>query len=320
MKPTTHRDGVPLVGAAVDVGSNSVHLLVAALNGRDLHTLHDESHLLGLGDGVDRDGLLSDVAVEQLGATLRRYVALARSAGAKRTTLLASEPFRRAANGRAVAAALAREVGLPLHVLTHEAEGLLALLAVTGGSAPPDEWLVVDIGGGSTEWVVARPDAAPLAAALPIGSARLSALTPSDPPAQAELDDVRSRARDYLAGVPDAAPVRAVFTGGTATNLARLAADGTQRMTRGSLQRAYERLTAEPAVVLAAASGVNLRRLRQLAAGAAIVEAFLERFALDGADVSTVSPREGAILAAAAAGDAWPDALPALARGGDAKD
>ena len=302
------------VAAAVDVGSNSVHLLVAGVEGRVLRPLHDESELLGLGDAVDRDGVLSDESVERLVAVLRRYVALAGSAGATRTTLLATEPFRRAANGHAVAAAIERTIG-PLHVLTHEGEGLLTLLAVTGGIAPTDELLVADVGGGSTEWVVARRDAAPLAGALPVGSARLSALTRSDPATRSEIDAARAQAREYLRTTPDAAPTRAVFTGGTATNLERLAAHGTRRITRESLARMYERVSAEPAAVLSASSGVNLRRVRQLAAGGAIVEAFLDRFGLDGAEVSSVSLREGAILAAAAAGDEWLAALPALAAG-----
>ncbi len=303
------------IQAAVDVGTNSVHLLVARVEGRDLRPLHDESELLGLGDAVDRDGLLSDESVERLVAVLRTYVSLASSAGATRTTLLATEPFRRAANGRSAAAEIERGLGRPLDVLTHEGEGLLTLLAVTGGIAPPDELLVADIGGGSTEWVVARPNAAPLAAALPVGSARLSALTRSAPPTQPEIDAVRVQAREYLRTAPDAAPARAVFTGGTATNLERLAADGTRRITRESLARMYERVAAEPAGTLSASSGVNLRRVRQLAAGGAIVEAFLDRFGLDGAEVSSVSLREGAILAAAAAGHDWLAALPALAAG-----
>jgi exopolyphosphatase/guanosine-5'-triphosphate,3'-diphosphate pyrophosphatase len=304
------------VAAAIDVGSNSVHALVAIVTEGSLVVVHDESELLGLGDVVDLHGHLPPDAQAGLIASIERLVAVADTYGAQRTTLLGTEPMRRAANGAEVAAAVERAVGRPLVVLDHREEALLTFLGVTGGVPLRRELLVLDIGGGSSEWVVAGPRAPARAGALPTGSARLAALTlSSDPPTWAAIDAARARARQHVAAVPAAMAEAAVFTGGTATNLVRLAADGELRLTRSGLAAAYRQIATSPAAQLAASAAISLRRARQMAAGAALVEAFLEQFGLDAAEVSTASLREGAIVAAERAPDRWREQLRALVGG-----
>ena len=88
-----------MIGAAVDVGSNSVHLLVASLTDGRLETLIDVSEQLGLGDFVDSQGQIPDAPQRGLVYLLRQYRDLALSQGAKTVTFLGTEPLRRAANG-----------------------------------------------------------------------------------------------------------------------------------------------------------------------------------------------------------------------------
>lgn len=296
------------IGAAVDVGSNSVHLLVARLRRDSCEPLRDESVLLGLGDVVDAEGELPPPAQAELLEALARYVKLAQLDGASTVSLVATEPLRRAANGRAVAAEISRRLGVPLHLLSEQQEGELTYLGVTGGRPSSKTRLVVDIGGGSSEVIVGAPGHRPNVTSLASGSARLSAgIVAHDPPTSAELDSLLGAARVLVAGLPDAAPVLATFVGGTATNLARLAP-----LSRDGLALAYRALARLTAADISRRYGVNLRRARQLPAGAALVDALLARFAIDEAVVSDASLRDGAIIAADRLGEHWLEGLPDL--------
>lgn len=290
------------VAAAIDVGSNSVHLLVASIERDRLRPLLDESELLGLGDVVDRQGELPPAAQVALLAALKGYVKGARKLGARSVTVVATEPFRRAANGRAVAEALGSQLGIPVKVVTPTQEGELTYLGVTGGVPSPEGVLVVDIGGGSSEVIVALPGEAPSVTSLPTGSSRLSAgLVSHDPPTAAELDALLAAAHGAVTGLDEARPLRAVFVGGTATNLARIAP-----LSRDGVALAYRVLAACSVAELVERYRVNPRRARQLPAGAALVDALLAHFRIDEASVSDASLRDGAIIAAHRLGSDWP--------------
>jgi exopolyphosphatase/pppGpp-phosphohydrolase len=298
----------PVIGAAVDVGSNSIHLLVARIRRSGLHVLLDESELLGLGELVDGSGALTPAVQRTVVATLRRYVDAARRAGAGRISLVATEPLRRSANAAGVAAAVRDKIGLPLHVLTEQQEAELTFLGVSGGSVPTKALLVIDIGGGSSEFAASTPARGIRAVSLPIGSARLSAaVVQHDPPTKAEIAQLRARAAELIGHLPAGVPARAVFVGGTATNLTRLAP-----LTMDGLATAWRVLARQPADELIARYGVRPRRARQLAAGAALIEAAFLHYRLAAAETSPASLREGAILAAHRFGDDWPAAVAAL--------
>src|SRR6185312_11294649 len=103
----------PSVGAAVDLGSNSVHLVVAAIDDHRLRPLVDESSFLGLGAAVDDRAHLGPDARSQLADVLGRYASTARDLGASRITLLGTEPLRRAADGARIVAEVERRAGVP---------------------------------------------------------------------------------------------------------------------------------------------------------------------------------------------------------------
>ena len=308
---------VARVGAAVDVGSNSIHLLVAALGRSRLRTMIDESVQLGFGSVVDRQGRLGAEARVTGVEALRGYVGQARALGAEHITLVATEPLRRASDRSVFQSDVLRVTGVPLHVLSHEAEAELTLLGVTAGHRPTAPLLVLDIGGGSTELIVAAPDADPVVGAMATGSARLAAaVVDHDPPTWFEIGALRAEAVRLLAEMPQARPVRAIAAGGTGTNTNRLLG----RLRLGVLDprlldRAMTELALHPAEAVAARTGLSERRIRQLAAGIALVEATLSRYGLARIATSDASLREGAIHAAARAGDAWPDQLSSLIDG-----
>lgn len=304
-------------GAAVDVGSNSVHVLVARLGRpatagrRGLKVLADRSELLGLGDSVDIHGEVPRDQIAQVLATLHEYRELAAQLGAEPMMLMGTEPLRRAANAADVVAEVMRQLGLTLHVVSVRQEAELTFLGVTGGRPPPDPLIVIDIGGGSTEISLFVPDEKLSVVALPVGSARLtSQVVEHDPPTGAELDRLHDAAADIRRQLPTP-PTNgrhgrptAVFVGGTATNIARLG-----RLTRGGLAEDRRTIARMPSQAITELFGVRPRRARQLAAGAAIVEVMLDHYGLDEAHVSTASLRDGAILAGFRLGATWPDHL-----------
>ncbi|HWH36321.1 MAG TPA: hypothetical protein VNT28_00915 [Candidatus Limnocylindrales bacterium] len=295
------------VGAAIDVGSNSVHLLVSRLRDGRLETLRDESVLLGLGDVVDRTGSLEGEDRSALLRALAGFVAVARAMRAADIILVGTEPLRRAADTAELVADVERELGLRLHVVTARDEGLLTYLGVTAGQPPRGSLLVTDIGGGSSEVVLAEAGRPVDVVSLPSGSARLSrGIVEHDPPTAQEIDALLAAAHRLCAPLPDARPAGAVFVGGTATNLARLA-----ELRRDGLALAYRVLVTLDAQALSRRYGVNLRRARQLAAGAALVDALLARYGLESAEVSQASLRDGAIIAAGRLGPSWLERLAA---------
>jgi exopolyphosphatase/guanosine-5'-triphosphate,3'-diphosphate pyrophosphatase len=309
------------VGAAIDIGSNSIHLLVArlappqALVRKGLTPIDDRSQLIGLGDVVDRAGHIPAEQRGQIMTGIAEYALLARTADAEQVTLIGTEPFRRAPDGEEVAHEVAVLTGLPMHVISEYTEAALTFVGVTGGLTPTEPLVVVDIGGGSTEVSIYEPGRPLTVLPLAIGSGRLTgALVKHDPPTTRELDALRDAAVQAALGLPplkwpQGKPPRAVFVGGTATNLARLGV-----LTQAGLAEDRRILAKLSSAQVVEHFAVRPQRAVQLAAGAAIVAALLERLGFDVAVTAESSLRDGAIIAAARFGDAWPDRLPELLR------
>ncbi len=313
----TPQSGVP-VGAAADIGSNSLHLLVAVVGSHRLEPLVDESVLLGMGAVIDRAGFLGAPATAELASAVVRYAETARRLGATTLTLVGTEPLRRAADARSILAAVERATGLPVFVVSHEEEGHLTLVGVTLGRRVTTQLAVVDIGGGSSELVLVGPRYAPHTTGLAIGSARLTErLVRHDPPLPSEIETLRAAARSAVAAAPPGRPSELIAVGGTASNLVRVlpAAELDRLLTRDRLAEAMGLLASEPFAQAAARHSINLTRARILPAGAAILEAVLDRYGLDQLRVSEDGIREGTILVAARGGVAWRDRLAELARG-----
>jgi exopolyphosphatase/pppGpp-phosphohydrolase len=309
---------VPVIGAAVDLGSNSVHLLVAGVAGHRLESLVDESAFLGLGAAVAERGYLGAAVRGELVATLVGYADVARWLGARTVTFVGTEPLRRAADASRIVHEVGAATGVPLHVLTHEEEAYLTLIGANEGTPVTHETLVVDVGGGSSEFCVVDPNRPPRAAGLQLGSARLTdRFVHHDPPTAAEVGAMRAAAADALGTAPDASPSEIVAVGGTASNLLKLlpATNLDQGLSRERIAEALAILTAESAALAAEHYLVRPIRARILPAGAAILDAILEHYGVERLRPSEAGIREGAILAVDHAGWAWRDQLAKLAHG-----
>lgn len=307
----------PPVGAAIDLGSNSVHLLVAAVHGHRLESLLDTSEFLGLGRAVNDAGELGPELIATLAGTLEGYVKRARELGAGPIAILGTDPLRRAADAAVAVAGIEGLTAVPVGILDHEEEALLTLLGVNAGRPVVRDLVVVDIGGGSSEVLVVGPETEPVATGLPLGSARLTGLfVEHDPPTPAELDAMLAAAREALVSAPSAAPSSVIAVGGTATNLLRIVRPSRDRtINRKRLAEAMFFLLSEPAENVAARFGLRIERARLMPAGAAIVAALMERYGLERMRVSDAGIREGAILSIVHAGVSWREHLAWLAHG-----
>lgn len=312
--------GEARTAATIDVGSNSVHLLLAEIDGDGLTFLRDESVLLGLGAVVDMEGFIPDDELRAAIDALSGYVELAQADGAEWVTLLGTEPLRRASNRSRFCAAAEAATDRPFLVLGHDEEALLTVLGVLAGKPVAERLLVLDIGGGSSEVALLEPGRDPVVGIMPVGSARLTAQhVEDDPPTAEEVAALRSEAHHLLAGMPVGHPERGIVVGGSGTNLVRLTTDegdeehvDALRIDRGRCARAIEIVMERPSHELAGMYGLRERRVVQMAAGAALIEATLDCYDLDELEPTDASLREGAILARAAAGDAWREQLIAL--------
>ena len=178
--------------------------------------------------------------------------------------------------------------------------------------------VVVDIGGGSSEFCAVAAGGLAQAAGLRLGSDRLTTrFGRHDPPDPDDIAAMATAAATILADALPARPTDLVAVGGTASNLLKVTAGGTtdRRLTRARLAEALATLTSRPALETSQRFGVNPIRARLLPAGAVIVEGLLRRYAVDELRVSEQGLREGAILVAQHAGREWRDRLAELAHG-----
>ena len=306
------------VGASVDLGSNSVHLLVAGVRDHRLDPLVDESVFLGLGKTVDSSGHLGPAARSGLVDALVHYSEIARGLGATRITFVGTEPIRRAADAAPVVHEVERATGVPLHVLTHEEEAYLTVVGVTAGRLVEHETLIVDVGGGSSEFCLVGPTDPPRAAGLKLGSNRLTTRhVTGDPPTRPEVEAMVAEALLVLGDAPDAHPAELVAVGGTASNLLKVVPDARIDLvlTRARITEAMDILEHETADEAVERHLVKPVRARILPAGAAIMDALMTRYGVSRIRVSEAGIREGAILVADHVGGTWRDRLAGLAHG-----
>lgn len=308
-------------GAAIDLGSTSVHLLVAHPERSGLVTLDDISAFLGLGAAVDGPGSLGTAGRTTLVETVVGFVERARRAGAREPILMGTEPLRRLADATRIVGEVSAACAAPLHVLEHEEEALLTLIGLTAGRAVRADLVVIDIGGGSSEIVEIGPRRLARATGIQVGAGRLTRLVAAgDPPSPTTFNALRTAADGVFDWRPSRPPAEVVVVGGTATNLLKLIRRGaeagqSETLDRSALDRAREVLSSGAAELIAPQLGLREARIRLLAAGAAIIEVVLERCAVETVRVVDAGIREGAIIAASRAGPGWRDRLEELAHG-----
>jgi exopolyphosphatase/guanosine-5'-triphosphate,3'-diphosphate pyrophosphatase len=301
--------------AAIDIGSDTVHLLIAELSGPPdtgrLKVIHSESDLVELGRVVDRRGRITTSAEADVRRRLDRMVRRAHKAGA---TLLiaATEASRRAANGHEVLARLGVHANAPIRLLSPAREAQLGFAGVRPELPGRGDLVVIDSGGASTETTLARGRTIVESASLPVGAALLAAELKGDPPPPIDWALTSIRIGATLAALPPGRPRRAIATGGTAHGLLELSRFRARRrpgsdldVTLAELEKVAAALLARPAARIGTDAGIDPRRVALLAPGVLILSAILRHYGLTEFRVVEAGLREGMVRAAATNADRW---------------
>lgn len=303
--------------AAIDIGSNTLHIVVAQASPDDLHILADEVDMVRIGESVNATGEISPQKREQTFAVLHKYLDLAASHHAQPVLAVATEAIRKAKNGADFLAELQRETGLAVQLIEGEVEAVLSFYGATYElflePDAPSRVAVLDLGGGSAELVVAKRHEITWRTSLPIGSGWLhDRYLSSNPPTVDELDTARAFLKTFLDGLRvKSFPSALIVTGGSANSLLYLARSafslpaGETRLKRDDLVRCEGLLTALSAEEVAQRYEQPLSRAKILPAGAFMIRMVMERFQLQEIRVSPHGIREGALLAYARAGEQW---------------
>lgn len=290
--------------AALDVGTNTIRLLIARPRpDGGLERLDDRTMTVRLGQGVDADGRLAPERIERAVSAIAELAAAAEAAGAGKLLAVATSAVRDAANGSEFIGRVERETGVRVEIADGAREAQLTFRGALLGRPVARVQLVADIGGGSTEVIVARAGVIAWATSLQLGSGRLTERhLPSDPPAPEEIETARGMAAAALAELPAAAVADAVVVGGTASALVRLWPEAARPdyISRPGLVEHLNRLLAAPAATIAAGGEVDRERARVLPGGAIIIQALMDQFDLEGVTVSQGGIREGLLVEGAA--------------------
>jgi exopolyphosphatase / guanosine-5'-triphosphate,3'-diphosphate pyrophosphatase len=277
----------------IDIGSNTIRLLVADVVGGAIAPLEKERVRLSLGEEIERTGLVSETSIAAAAKAVRKLCAVARRASVELLDVFLTAPGRQSGNAEALVTALRRAAEHPVRILTTEEEGRLAYggAVATCDVELPARIAVCDVGGASTEIAVGAPGAAPeYVASVDLGSVRLAA----------RAGDLGHAQREAAAAFAHLEPPRvdaALAVGGSARATRRLVGPWLGDVELREALRLVEELDAR---AISRRFGVDRSRARILPAGVAILAHVHE---LLGAPLHVCDGgiREGAVLEAVAA-------------------
>ncbi len=296
----------------IDVGSNTVHLLVVdAHPGASPTPYHSERSLLRLMRYIDAAGAITAEGVEKIVTAIDEAVRAAKKIGVDDLIITATSAIREATNGAEVLQLVQTQTGETPQVLSGEDEARITMLAVRrwfGWSA--GESLLVDIGGGSFEIAQGSDEYPDAQVSLPLGAGRATVqFIPDDPPGHPAVSRLRKHARAEFSRVKEEffglrpAPKKVVGTSKTIRSLARLVGGTADPVTgarpplRYTALREWEPFLREmPSNVREYLPGVTPERGYQLMAGAVLLRTAMKVFNVQQLEVSPWALREGIVL------------------------
>jgi exopolyphosphatase/guanosine-5'-triphosphate,3'-diphosphate pyrophosphatase len=307
--------------AALDLGSNSFHLLVVqAHSDGSFDTLVREKKMLRLADMVSREGRISEAAAEEAVSCVRRFRSLAESAGATEIVARATSALREADNSDAVVDRIEAATGVRVEVISGMEEARLIFSAVRASVVlEPPPALCLDLGGGSLELMVGDRARLYWASSVKLGVARLSAeLVRHDPLGPGDVGRVRHRVTSALTPLVESVaryrPRMLVGTSGTLCDLARMAAalSGTVpasvnqlRVSRRDLAVVNDHLLELPASERPRLAGLEAKRADIVPAGSLLLLTAMELFGFDELTVGDWALREGIVIDAIGHHEPW---------------
>lgn len=307
--------------AVIDVGTNSVKLLVAEVAGTEIHPLCEASKQTRLGQGFYETHRLLPEAIANTAQAVADFVTQAQSLHAQQLRVIATSAARDAINAQDLITAIERASGQHLEIISGEQEADWAFQGVTTDPALTQApLLLLDVGGGSTEFILGCGDQKHFRQSFRLGTVRLLETIPhSDPPMREEFAETRRWVRDFIAekiqpaiapvlqreqGL-QASPLLLVGTGGTTTILARMEARletydrgviENTRLSRERLRWHTENLWSQPLAQREGIIGLPRKRADVILTGTVIYEAVMEAFGFTELRVSMRGLRFAAVM------------------------
>lgn len=298
--------------AGVDIGTLTCRLLIADLqpDGK-LTEVRSERRILRLGEGVDQTKQLSVEAMDRVIQCLKEWHGLIDEAQVDRVTAVATSAVRDAENRDEFLNRVKREVGFEVELISGEEEARRTLLGIR--SSLPDgvtDVLALDIGGGSTEFILDGPGQKPVVCSIDIGVVRLcERLLRHDPP----TDDEVRQAREWVAketkaavsGMGNYQAATFVGTAGTITSLAAMAQKlptyepariHNYQLQLSAIQEIEQTLLSRNKAARVGLPGLEIGREEVIAAGAIIIRTIMETLGMSAVLVSDLGLREGVLL------------------------
>ena len=255
----------------IDVGSNTVRLLVATVGSGHVRTIREERTHLGLGEELLRHGRIRRRKLDEVAEVTGDYARIARKLGVRELETVVTAPGRQSEEPARLLDVLGRATAGEVRVVSAEEEGQLAFEGAVARADTGESLVAVcDVGGGSTELVVGTQLLGPAwVRSVDLGSLRLTAaLLPGDPPTASEIESARAAVRSGLAELDPPRAERALATGGSARAVAKIVG---HEYGPDDLEGVVALLAARPAAESAKALGLRADRAHTLLAGAMIL-------------------------------------------------
>ncbi len=298
--------------AGIDIGTLTCRLLIAdLLPGGRLNELRSDRRILRLGEGVDQAKKLSVAAVDRVIACLREWREVIESYRAEASTAVATSAVRDASNRDEFLDRVKREAGFEVEIITGEEEARRTLLGIRSGL--PNgvaEMFALDIGGGSTEFILDRPGQKPIVRSIDIGVVRLcDRLLHHDPPTDEEVraarEWVQKETGAAVASMENFQTATFVGTAGTITSLAAMAQQlptyepariHNYRLELDTIRELEQQLLSRKRSDRVGLPGLEKGREEVIAAGAIIIRTVMEALGMSSMLVSDLGLREGVLL------------------------
>lgn len=307
-----HQTSSPRILAGIDIGTLTCRLLIAELApSGTLRELRSDRRILRLGQGVDRDRMLRGDAMARVAETLKEWCTLMEGYQVDASIAVATSAVRDAGNREEFVRLIHRQTGLEIQILSGEEEARRTILGIRSGlPAGVSDVLALDIGGGSTEFILDRPGQTPMMRSVDIGVVRLcERLLRHDPPTSEEIHQAREWVRaETVAAVGEMTlPVGLTFVGtaGTITSLAAMAQQlptyepariHNYRLARTVVEELESTLLARTKSERVGLPGLEANREEVIAAGAIILRTVMETVRIPSLLVSDLGLREGVLL------------------------
>ncbi|HEY3227012.1 MAG TPA: Ppx/GppA family phosphatase [Planctomycetota bacterium] len=297
-----------MIIGAIDVGSNSVKLLVAEVKGRTTRLLAHRSAVTRLGGRMDRTRRLSPAAQDRTIGVLREFRRVCEELGADRVVAVGTEAVRTARNGRTFAARCRKEAGVALRIISGREEARLAFLGATFGRRER-RLAAIDIGGGSTEFMLGSPGRLETSASIPLGAVRLTEIhLKGDPPTLGDRLGLLMHVHDGLGRLPDllrcaSGPGTTLLgIGGTCVNVARMLSPDEipegRKVPLDALEDLLNRLAGTPLAQRKQIPGIDPDRADIIVAGARILVESLKTLGVPSFTATIHGLRRGLVVEA----------------------